>query len=291
MGTTIDGIGVASAGRRHRKSALWLADASARRAVGDAGLAPDDIDMLINCGLYRDRNLSEPALAALVQEDVGSNPEDPHPGSHGTFSFDVANGTSGPLNGLQIIDRFARANTIQHGLVVTSDADPGHRLSAAFPFTPAGGAVVCGWADNDLGLGEMHWESFAEDTASFRSSIGQRDGRNLLEIEIDDLYYERAGAAAAKVVARVLDDASLRVDDLTTVVLAPGQHALARAFADRSTISSERVTVAGDERLHTASFIVALDKARSAGLLEPGSTVLFVCVSAGITAGACVYRV
>jgi hypothetical protein len=47
--------------------------------------------------IYRDRNLGEPALAALIQDDISANPEDPHKNAHGTFSFDVANGTCGVL--------------------------------------------------------------------------------------------------------------------------------------------------------------------------------------------------
>ena len=36
------------------------------RALEGAGLRPGDVDLLINAGLYHDRNLGEPALAALI---------------------------------------------------------------------------------------------------------------------------------------------------------------------------------------------------------------------------------
>ena len=72
-------------------------------------MAPNDLDLLVNAGLYRDRNLGEPALASMIQEDVRRHPEDPHPGGHGTFSFDVANGACGVLTALQIADRFLRS--------------------------------------------------------------------------------------------------------------------------------------------------------------------------------------
>jgi 3-oxoacyl-[acyl-carrier-protein] synthase III len=51
----------------------------------------------------------EPAIAALIQEDIGANPEDPHDDAHGTFSFDIANGTFGVLIALQIVDGFLRS--------------------------------------------------------------------------------------------------------------------------------------------------------------------------------------
>src|SRR6476646_4144712 len=92
MGTLIDQVALAQGGWRNRHSALHLAVTTAKDCLRRAGLSPHDIDLLVNAGIYRDRNLGEPALAAMIQEDIGANPEDPHAGSHGTFSFDVMNG-------------------------------------------------------------------------------------------------------------------------------------------------------------------------------------------------------
>jgi 3-oxoacyl-[acyl-carrier-protein] synthase-3 len=92
-----------------------------------------DIGLLLNAGLYRERILGEPALAALLQADVGANPEDPHGAGHGTFSFDVANGACGPLTALHIADGFLRAGTVEHALVVASDVDPGRGLAPTVP--------------------------------------------------------------------------------------------------------------------------------------------------------------
>ena len=141
MATIIESVGAATGGRLRRRGARRLADAAARRALDRAGLVAGDIDLLLNAGLYHDRNLGEPALAALIQEDIGANPEDPHDGGHGTFSFDVANGACGPLTGIQVADGFLRSGTIRHALVVASDADPGHGMAPGFPFEPAAAAV------------------------------------------------------------------------------------------------------------------------------------------------------
>ena len=83
--------------------------------------------------------------------------EDPHAGAHGTFSFDIANGTCGVLSALQVVDGFLRSHTINCALVLASDADPGHRMSEYFPFSPLGAALLCGWAGDGYGLGEFHW--------------------------------------------------------------------------------------------------------------------------------------
>src|ERR671935_110610 len=97
MGTLIDRVALTQGKWRDRHSALHLAVRAAKDCLHHDGRDPHDVDLLINTGIYRDRNLGEPALAALIQEDIGANPEDPHGNAHGTFSFDVANGTCGVL--------------------------------------------------------------------------------------------------------------------------------------------------------------------------------------------------
>ena len=119
---------------------------AAKACLAHAGRHAGEVDMLINAGIYRDRNMAEPALAALIQEDIGAHPEDPHPDSHGTFSFDVANGACGVLTALQIADGFLRSHAIQRALIVASDADPGHRMSYHFPFSSVGAAMLCAGA-------------------------------------------------------------------------------------------------------------------------------------------------
>src|ERR1700682_1760327 len=136
MGTVIERLDVTRGGWRTRHSALRLAVAAAKTCLERAGRDADAVDLLINAGIYRDRNLAEPALAALIQEDVGANPEDPHADAHGTFSFDISNGTCGVLTGLQIVDGFLRSHVISCALITASDADPGRGMSEHLPFPP-----------------------------------------------------------------------------------------------------------------------------------------------------------
>lgn len=60
MGTIIERVEISEAGWRNRHSALRLAVAAAKRCLHRAGCDPDSIDLLINAGIYRDRNLGEP---------------------------------------------------------------------------------------------------------------------------------------------------------------------------------------------------------------------------------------
>ena len=87
--------------RRRRRRAVRgrcrLADAAARSCLERAHRSADDIELLINAGVYFDRNISEPAIAALIQEDIGANLEQVAGAGQGTLSFDVRNGACGLL--------------------------------------------------------------------------------------------------------------------------------------------------------------------------------------------------
>jgi 3-oxoacyl-[acyl-carrier-protein] synthase III len=290
MATIIEHQTFTSHGWRTRHSALRLAVTAGRNCLQEAGCPPNDLDLLINAGLYRDRNLGEPALAALIQEDIGANIEDPHPDAHGTFSFDIANGVCGVLTGLQIVDGFLRAGTIHRALIIASDADPGHGMSKNFPFSAAGGALLCKWTDDEFGLGPMRWVNAFDDASAFRTTVAVEDGRNVLRVAQTDTLDEQFAAAAAKVVGECLDIASLDLTDVDLIVAAPPHPSFAATLASQLGYPPERISVASDERIHTAALIAAFQDAISKGRITAGSNVLLLAAGAGITAGAALYR-
>jgi 3-oxoacyl-[acyl-carrier-protein] synthase III len=292
MGTIIDCATVARASWRSRHSALRIAVATTRACLDVAGCRPNELDLLINAGIYRDRNLGEPALAALIQEDVGANPEDPHPGAHGTFSYDVANGLCGPLTALQIVDGFLRSGAINRALVVASDADPGHHLTEeTFPFAGAGGALLCHRTDDESGFGPFCWANSPDRSRSFRATVTYHGGRNRLRIEASDAADQVSAALAAKVAQECLDRASVNLDAVGLVLAAPARASFADGLASHLGVPRDRIAVARDDRIHTAALIAAFHDADATGRLQPGTTVVFVAAGSGITAGAAMYRV
>ena len=290
MGTTVDGLAVVSH-HRGRRGALGLTDAAARTALDGAGLTPDDVDLLINVGIYHDRLLGEPALAALIQEDIGAHPEDPHDGDHGTFSFDVANGACGLLTGLRVAHGFLAAGTIRHALVVAGDANPGRRLTRHFPFAAAGAALACGWADGPAGVSAF---AFAHRPAEhlFRAQAGFVRGHNRLLVEELPGFSESAGAWAGEIAARALREQGLRPEDVDVVIANPLDARFLRALREAAGLSADQVVAAERARpIHTAGLAVAWDEARRRGRLPAGATALLVSAGAGLTAGAAVLRV
>lgn len=49
-------------------SSIENSSLAASAAIQNAGLQPEQIDTLINTGVYRDSNMLEPAMAALIQK-------------------------------------------------------------------------------------------------------------------------------------------------------------------------------------------------------------------------------
>ncbi|BBZ45370.1 3-oxoacyl-ACP synthase [Mycobacterium parmense] len=289
MGTVIDRIDVARPRWRDRHSALHLAVAAAKGCLHGAGCDPAELDLVVNAGVYRDRNMGEPALAALIQDDIGANPEDPHPGAHGTFSFDIANGACGVLTGLQIVDGFLRSRSVRRALVVASDADPGHGMSRRFPFSASGAALLCGWSDDDCGLSRVLWvHDYEDDTEAFTATVGFADARNVLRFTESPDADERFAVAAARAARACLDAHAVGLSDLGAIIAAPARPEFRAALSRRLGVAVERVVVADDERMHTAALAAALG--RQAGGPPAGSVVLLVAAGAGVTAGAALYR-
>jgi 3-oxoacyl-[acyl-carrier-protein] synthase-3 len=289
MATIVESLGVAVGGRWRGRSAHKLADEAATLALERAGLRAGEIDLLLNAGLYRDRNLGEPALAALIQEDIGANPEDPHGGGHGTFSFDVANGSCGMLTGLQVADGFLRAGTIRHALVVASDADPGSRLGRDFRFAPIGAAIVCSWRPGDEGIQGFRFAYRPDGTGDdrpdggLRATVAFERGRNRLTIDELPGFAAAAGAWSAEVAGKLLADHGLAAGDIDLVVANPQATDFLDALATGLGIArGTLVTPSNGQLAHTAGLGVALEPVISRREHEGKTTLL---VSAGARPG------
>lgn len=286
MATRIDSVAVVAGNVVHH-SARKLADDAVRDALAAAAIEPADVDLLVNAGLFHDRMLGEPALAALIQEDAGVNPEDPHGEGHGTFSFDVANGSAGVLSALQIADGFLRAGTIRHAVIVAGDANPGHGMAPDFPYDPVGAALVCGWNPSDSGLAGFRWMTVADAPARPRAVVQLEHGRNRLLVHEDDAFVVAAAACAGKVVVELLDEYGLRHDDVAAVAAAPFDAAFIDELVPHIGVAPDRFVRPGPTpRFHTAGLIAAMDEVASRAPAPGGEWVLLVAAGAGISAGA-----
>jgi 3-oxoacyl-[acyl-carrier-protein] synthase-3 len=295
---------VATAASRRRllsRGALRLADDALAQCLDQAGRKAAELDLLVNAGLYREKNLAEPALAAMIQEDVGANPgHPPREHAHGTFSFDVANGGCGVVTAFELVDGLIGSRTVELGAVVASDSNPGS--VEHFPFPAAGGAVLLRPGESGTGFLAFDSETFPEFSASFESALVWRashhvlplsaGGQNVLEITCRDEYAARAVDCAETVLGRFLDTRRLVPGDVDLLVASTFPRTFAADIARRLGLPAGCVALPDEpfEGAHTAGVIASLEPAFRSGRLSRARHVLFVTVGAGITVATALYR-
>jgi 3-oxoacyl-[acyl-carrier-protein] synthase-3 len=298
MGTIIEATASATAPHGpFAPGALKLADTAARLCLARADRTPDELDLVINAGVYHDKLMNEPALAALIQEDIGANPDQQPGAGHGTFSFDVANGACGLLTGMHLVDGLLASGTVDLGMVVASDIDPEPGSSEGFSFPGVGGAVLLSADDSRTGFTGFHFATFPEYAELFESHVEWherarrglfRHGRNLLSVQIGESYLARALECAESTAHAFADAVALDFRDVDLLVATASVPGFGDELARRLGIPPACVASPADgcAGAHTAATAVALE----AGALAQSHTALFVSAGSGITVAAALYR-
>jgi 3-oxoacyl-[acyl-carrier-protein] synthase-3 len=297
MGTVVEATATAIADDRPGPpSAIGLAEAAARTCLERAERGPDDVQLLINAGVYLDRNISEPAIAALIQEDIGANPEIQRGVGQGTMSFDVRNGACGILTGMYLVDGLLASGTIRCGMVVGGDVDPDPGITQAFEFPAAAGAVVLAWDDSRPGLTGFKFRTFPEFGDDLYSYIAWDEdpdngqGRNMLTVEIGDHYLEHALACTESTVREFAAEDGFDLGEVDLLIATASVPDFAAALGQRLGIPRARIASLSDGfgGAHTAAAAIAREPVQPV----PGTsrTALVVSAGAGITVVAALHR-
>lgn len=300
MGTCIESVATA----RHRghivgRGSLHLSDAAATACLRRVHQSSDQLDLLVNAGLYKDRNTAEPALASIIQEDIGANPDSSVTSGHGTFSFDILNGGCGVVTAMQLVDAFVGPGNARHGMVVASDVDPSPRTSRHFPFSPAGGAVLLSHVAGDVGFRHFEMRTFPEHAGLFWVRLRWdphggllRRGRNVIEVHEEPEFASRCIDLAVDVASGLLERVGLEADDIDLLIGSQYPRRFAEIVGNRLGLDATRVPSVPAQlaAAHTAGPIAALETAFDAGQFRRARHTLFVTAGAGITIGVALYR-
>lgn len=300
MGTCIEAAATAhKRGHVLGRGALHLTDEAAIACLERAHHDADELDLLINTGIYKDGNAAEPALASIIQEDIGANAGRIELGHHGTFSFDVVNGGCGVLTAAQLIDGFVGPGSARLGMVVAADADPSPHTTKNFPFSPAGGAMILAHTDEDRGFLRFETRTYPEYATLFESRLHfdahaglLHKGRNVIEIYEAPAFAERATELAAALAKEILDEAGWPPESVDLVIASQYPPGFGKDVALALGIPAERVPEVDPAlaRAHTAGPIAALEKAFEDRRFVRAKHTLFVTVGAGITVSVALYR-
>ncbi|WP_181923471.1 hypothetical protein [Streptomyces inhibens] len=277
-------------------SSVALAAKAAQDCLATAGLLPEAVGVLINTGVYRESNTFEPAMAALVQKEVGINLDYlAHPVPGGGFSFDLMNGACGVLNAVQVARALLETNSTKRVLVTAADVHPGGRAGRddAYPYADLGAAwLLAKGTEPDTGFGQVLLrgsDNCGATTAGYLdiSAAGPR-GRHQITVQRDADWAEHLLDLTA---ATVTEYARTQDVDLnrTLVVCSRPTPDFAARLAQRLALDPEAV-VAPDlpggqsphsGEPHTAAPVLGYLQAVEGGLAEAYGQMLFVAAGAG----------
>jgi 3-oxoacyl-[acyl-carrier-protein] synthase III len=303
MGARIEAASALTSHGRRKPRARRLADEAAKSCLARAGKPPGDVDMLINAGIYREDNMGEPALAALIQEDIGANLGQPPIGGHGTFSFDLMNGTCGVISAIQLQTGFLRSGVIRRGLIVTSDVHPNPKDAGVTPFKPTGGAMLLDWDDGIAGFTDFYTETFPEYEDMLESQYhwktvrgphgpGRPVGHSYLVIDQKPGYLARSVDCAAEATRRFLGRLGMGIEDVDLLIPAPSTPDFLDLLRLRLGVPGDRVAYVEENLVdaYSTGSIAALEAAVKSGRLGEARNVLMLAAGAGITIALALYR-
>ena len=295
MGAVIEAVGISVPKRRgSRGSSISLAQDAARRVLRDASVPFEDVDLVLNTGVYRDENICEPAVAALIQNGIA----DPRPADlFSTFSFDLNNGACGIVNAFEVMDSFLCSGAVRRGLVVTSDVDPTPGLSEGFGFDSCGAAILMRPGAMGEGFTAFRGETFSKHSDLFESHLdfvgGDRWWRrarstHAITLRQDEGFSDACVSCAVSALGPFLAARRLDVSEIDLVIASPSPESFASEFAKAAGIAPDRM--AGEPaNVHTAGPALALRSAFDEGSFASAQNVLFVVAGAGITVALALY--
>lgn len=271
-----------------------------RDCVSRAGVALQDIGMLINTGVYRDDNLVEPAMAALIQREIGFGLDfTVRPGEAFVISFDLMNGACGLLNATQVAGAFLKAGGMRHVLLVTSDAHPGGHADPEFPFARLGGAMLLSSSDDEAqGFGPLSVRGSMPTGPEPETPPGVAGfvrlgplARGKITVTREPGYETRLGTFAAEMVHAHIDRHRLDVRDTLLITSQPTPD-FGEALAVRLGLRPEQALrlAEGEGEPHSAALALGFHQATERGLLHAGKSVLFVAAGAGLSCACAAYR-
>ncbi len=265
---------------------------AARRALADAGLTADDVDMIVVATITPDMGF--PNTACFVQNAIGAK--------H-AFCLDIETACSGFLYALEIGRQFVGSGRVTTALIIgaeklSSIIDWKDRATCVL-FGDGAGAVVLQavgaphgimsttlGADGSLaqllmlpGGGSRH--PATEKTVQDRLHFLKMAGREVFKHAVTNMVQAARDA---------LHRSGLAIDQINWIIPHQANLRIIEAIHDRLGVPRERVVINLERFGNTsgASIILALDEAVRDGRIKKGDRILMVAFGGGFTWGAAV---
>ncbi|MFO7674823.1 MAG: beta-ketoacyl-ACP synthase III [bacterium] len=277
------------------EAASDLALRASRRALADAGLGPEDVDLILVGTVTGD--MLFPSTACVLQAKLGAKK---------AAAMDVSAGCSGFIYALAVARKFIATGSYRTVLVVGVEVlsritDWTDRGTCVLLGDGAGAAIVRLEPPGDRGIiadylaadgtrgPDLYMPAGGSAIPASASSLEQR--LHFLRMN-GNAIFKVAVRSMAEAVHRLVDAAKVRVEDINLLIPHQANLRIIEAVSKLLKFPNERVFINIQKYANTSSAttIIALDEARRAGRVRPGDLVALVAFGAGLTWGGVLIR-
>lgn len=265
-----------------------LAVEAAKGAIADAGIKPEDIDLVLVATLTPDMYF--PATACIVQARLGASR---------AAAFDLEAGCSGFVYAITVGSQFIKSGVYKTVLVIGAETlskviDWQDRNTCVLFGDGAGAAVL---QEVEEGYGILSVELGSDGSGGELLKLSARgSGKCLDKIDYLQMVGREVFKFAVRIIgvsaARALEIAGLSADDIDCFIPHQANIRIIDAAAKRLGVEMDRVYVNVQKYGNTsaASIPVALYEAAHEGRIKKGDKIVIVGFGAGLTWGSCVIR-
>ena len=271
-----------------KESLLDLGTAAANRALADAKMKAEEIDLLIAATLQGDYVV--PSLSSCIAGEIGARSD--------CITFDLGMGCCGFIHALSVADAYLRGGSAKKVLIVSAEA-----LSRVADWEDRSTAVLFGDAAGAAVLVPDPREVFfdfelkpdvqflridrAADNCPYREPFAEK---NTLKMNGQEVYKFASGAIHDRVVA-VLEKAGMTAADIDKLVLHQANIRIIQSALYKLRIPEEKVphNIAKYGNTSSASIPVLLAEMQAAGQLVRGERMVLCAFGVGLASAACTF--
>jgi 3-oxoacyl-[acyl-carrier-protein] synthase-3 len=264
---------------------------AAEAALADAGLTPDDIDLVICATSTPDYTF--PSTATMIQTGIGM--------THGA-AFDLQAVCTGFVYAVATADKFLQSGSHKRALVVGAETfsrilDWNDRTTCVL-FGDGAGAIVLEAQEGegtsaDRGVLTSHLRSDGRyrDKLYVDGGPGSTKTTGVLKMEGREVFKFAVGMVA-DVVQDAFKATGTSAEELKWFVPHQANKRIITASADKLGIAPDKVVITVNKHGNTsaASIPLALDAARKDGRIKDGDLVMIEAIGGGFTWGSALIR-
>lgn len=263
-----------------------LAAKAGKKAIKNAGLSVNDIDLIIVATSTPDKQA--PSCACYVQEKLKA---------HQAVAFDLSAVCSGAMFAISVGYQFVKNNTYQNVLVIGADTFSEiidwNRRDAVF-FGDGAGALVLSQTKEDKGFIDFNLFSDGRGANHFtieNKSPNEAHSKAYFYMDGKEIY-NGATQLVPQAIRQLLDKNKISVTEIDLMVPHQPSIGILKSIAKQIGLPFEKVLTNMDKYANTSggTIPIALDDAVKQGKFDAAKYVLFAAVGAGITWGTALYK-